>query len=264
MPHPVPSILLKMRRWCRWADLNEPRPPTTMAHYVDHPFASVTVDPASDSGAASFNRNRIRLWGGEAVAASDLDNMAALFDAQGVRRFFVWLNPGPGIALVHEWLASRGAVQIPWTRYPTMVHSGQQSAPRPATTVEVRKVTRRDMEVAAPGADVMPGGYLETLGRAGFHHFAAYESGRLIATAGLTHWEDMAYLNGAQTAEPFRRRGAQTALIAARIDEAHRLGCALIVTETLTMLPSSFANLVRAGFEVAYEKEVFECVKGDG
>jgi predicted GNAT family acetyltransferase len=66
------------------------------------------------------------------------------------------------------------------------------------------------------------------------------------------------YLMGARTSESFRKRGAQTAMIAARVEEARRLGCTLISTQTLTMLKDSYSNLTRAGFEVAYDKEVYE------
>jgi N-acetylglutamate synthase-like GNAT family acetyltransferase len=62
----------------------------------------------------------------------------------------------------------------------------------------------------------------------------------------------------ASTAEPYRKRGAQQALIARRIAQAEQLGCSMLVSETLYMLEHSFRNLQRAGFQEAYEKEVYE------
>jgi GNAT superfamily N-acetyltransferase len=62
----------------------------------------------------------------------------------------------------------------------------------------------------------------------------------------------------AATAESHRRRGAQQALIATRLERAERLGCAIEVSETLYMLEHSWRNLQRAGFQEAYEKEVYE------
>jgi hypothetical protein len=64
-------------------------------------------------------------------------------------------------------------------------------------------------------------------------------------------------VNADIAAEPDRRRGAQQALIAARIAKANELGAGLIVAETLTMLESSLGNLERAGFREVYEKEVY-------
>jgi GNAT superfamily N-acetyltransferase len=62
----------------------------------------------------------------------------------------------------------------------------------------------------------------------------------------------------AATAESHRRRGAQQALIAKRIERAEQAGCSTLVSETLYMLEHSYRNLQRAGFREAYEKEVFE------
>ena len=46
------------------------------------------------------------------------------------------------------------------------------------------------------------------------------------------------------TAEPDRRRGAQQALIARRIEQATALGCRILVSETLSFLKSSLGNAV--------------------
>jgi ATP-dependent Clp protease adaptor protein ClpS len=176
--------------------------------------------------------------------------------------FFVWLSPGPGIETVREWLTGRGAVKAPWTDYLTMVHMGK-GLPASASAVEVRKITREDIEagVLGPAVDALMGGYMQSVGRSGYHHFAAFEGGQPVGGAVLIQFEEIGYLTYASTAEAFRRRGSPTALIAARIEGAHRLGCTRIIAETLTMLRDSYANLTRAGFQVAYEKEVYECVR---
>lgn len=54
-----------------------------------------------------------------------------------------------------------------------------------------------------------------------------------------------------------RKRGAQQALIAARLKRAEALGCAMAVSETLNILEHSLRNLQRAGFREVYEKEVY-------
>jgi hypothetical protein len=45
------------------------------------------------------------------------------------------------------------------------------------------------------------------------------------------------------------------------VTQARALGCAQIVSQTLTILANSFANLQRAGFREIYEQEVFELVR---
>jgi hypothetical protein len=39
---------------------------------------------------------------------------------------------------------------------------------------------------------------------------------------------------------------------------AEQLGCSMLVSETLYMLEHSYRNLQRAGFQEAFEKEVYE------
>ena len=62
----------------------------------------------------------------------------------------------------------------------------------------------------------------------------------------------------ARTVETHRKRGAQQALIAKRVERAEQLGCTILVSETLTMLEHSLRNLQRAGFVEVYDKEVYE------
>lgn len=259
MGNPNPTALAQqLHRLQRWLNVSE-LPATAVSYYVDHPSISVTVDPTSDARAASLNRNRIRLCGGQKVSAAELDSIAALFGAQGVSRFFVWLSPGAEMTVIRERLATRGAVKVSWTRYPTLVFSGASQS-RPIMYPEVREVSFDEIETARPEltGEVMDG-YIRSAGRHGYHHYMAFDAGRPIATAALACFEDIAYLTYAQTAEPFRRRGAQSALIAARVEKAQDLGCTLIVSQTLTMLKDSYANLQRAGFEEVYEQEVYEC-----
>jgi GNAT superfamily N-acetyltransferase len=252
------SLAVKMHRLQHWLDGSE-LPATAMRHVVGA-NGTVIVDPTSNSPAASLNRNAVRLTGAPALGAADLQRMAALFDEAGVERHFVWLSPGPGADAVREWLVARGAVKVPWTRYPTLLHTGPIVEPR-ASALRVREVGRREIDAAEvrEGHDAILDGYLPSLGRPGFQHFAAYDQDQVIATAALAHFEDMAYLTYACTAEAHRRRGAQTALIAARVAAARKLGCRVITCQTLTMLEDSYANLRRAGFNEAYEREVYEC-----
>ena len=99
--------------------------------------------------------------------------------------------------------------------------------------------------------------YARSAGKDGFFHYMAFDGGRPVAIAALCMFEDIGYLMTAATAEGDRKRGAQQALIAAARREA-RPGCSIQVSETLHMLEHSHRNLQRAGFEEAYEKEVYE------
>ncbi len=100
--------------------------------------------------------------------------------------------------------------------------------------------------------------YVRLAGKEGFFHYMAFEEDRPVAIAALAVFEDLGYLMAAATAESHRRRGAQQALIAKRIERAEQAGCSLQVSETLYILEHSYRNLRRAGFREVYEKEVYE------
>jgi ribosomal protein S18 acetylase RimI-like enzyme len=85
----------------------------------------------------------------------------------------------------------------------------------------------------------------------------AFDGKRPVATAALAVFEGLGYLLSAATREGDRKRGAQQALIAKRIERAEQSGCSLIVSETLSILEHSLRNLQRAGFQEIYEKEVY-------
>ena len=258
------ALASRVRRLQSWME-SRVSSPTWSSHQFDRPpfgHAEVTIDAASNSPAASYNRNRICLCGSEGGLTRDgLTEMIRLFDAQRVKRFFVWLSPGPDIEVVREWLGALGFVKVPWTRYPTLAHCGQP-LDSVATHLTIREVGRDEVASARSrlGEAIMDG-YAESVGREGFHHYMAFDSSQPVAVAALVRFEDIGYLTFAGTVESFRRRGAQSALIAHRVAQARALGCTQIVSQTLTMLADSFANLQRAGFREIYEQEVFELVR---
>ncbi len=83
--------------------------------------------------------------------------------------------------------------------------------------------------------------------------------GELTVAYGMATTSDgVTYVGGVGTAEPYRNRGAQTALIRARLQDAVRRGSQIAVSETLSMLGSSLRNLQRAGFTIAYDKLMYQ------
>ena len=84
-------------------------------------------------------------------------------------------------------------------------------------------------------------------------NFLVERDGRTIATASLGIHEGVALLAGASTIPAGRGLGAQNAVLAARLAEAHRRGCdlAMIVASPGS---SSQRNAERRGFRVAYSR----------
>jgi GNAT superfamily N-acetyltransferase len=74
-----------------------------------------------------------------------------------------------------------------------------------------------------------------------------------IGGASLAWADGIAFAAGSGVRPRFRRRGAQGALIRARLDRARELGCELVCTSTLPGTASR-RNMERHGFHVAYPK----------
>jgi GNAT superfamily N-acetyltransferase len=191
----------------------------------------------------------------------DFDSVGRLIDlfaAEGVKRFFVWLSPGPDMDVVRRWLVGSGLSRIRRTGYPTLC----RNAPSPfqfSTDLEIREVSVDEIEGTRDQlGDTLWPEYVRSAGSDGFFHYMAFDGGRAVAIAALCVFEDIGYLMAAATAETHRNRGAQQALIAKRIERAEQIGCPILVSETLYMLEHSYRNLQRAGFQEAYEKEVYE------
>ena len=227
-------------------------------------FTHLTMDPTSTQPAASLNRNRICLCGREGgLTEEGLQELLGLFDAKSIDRVFVWLSPGPDVDQVRGWLEAKGLSKVAWTRYPVLVLGEQADTVVSCAEIEIRKASPDDIANAREQYGLaMMSGFEESTGAANAHHYLAYDAGRPIASAMLVRFEDIGYLTHASTNESDRRRGAQGALIARRIADARALGCRHIVSETLTMLKSSFANLQRYGFREVYEREVYERSRG--
>ena len=87
----------------------------------------------------------------------------------------------------------------------------------------------------------------------GWRCFLALDGDEPAGAAALYVSGDSAYLGLAGTAAEHRGKGAQSALLAARIRCARELGCDEVFTETGERVPdrpsASYRNIVRAGFE---------------
>lgn len=255
------DLSLQMKRLTQWLDSQRPPDRFVRKLFDGPPFGNcyLTIDHNRQAKFASGNMNRVYLCGAEpGMDSNSLRHIIGLFAEEGIERFFVWLSPGPRMDAVRGWLEGNGLKRVQWTGYPTLCRSVRSPVPF-STDFEVREVGAD--EIAAmrepPDQSIWPD-YLRTAGREGFFHYMAFDGKRPVAIAALCIFEDIGYLTAAATAESHRRRGAQQALIARRIERAEALGCAIEVSETLYMLEHSWRNLQRAGFQEVYEKEVYE------
>jgi len=89
--------------------------------------------------------------------------------------------------------------------------------------------------------------------RPGAFSFLAECDGVPIATGAMTVWEGVALLAGASTVPEGRRRGAQLAMLEARLRWAREIGCDLVM---MCAQPGSASqrNAERQGFHIAYTR----------
>ncbi|GIJ47512.1 hypothetical protein Val02_43980 [Virgisporangium aliadipatigenens] len=102
--------------------------------------------------------------------------------------------------------------------------------------------------VSAESADVMA----SFLRRDNFHAFAAWDGPDMVALSVLRFFGDYADLVGSATLLPYRRRGAQTAFVAARAACAREHGARTLLVETAQPPNTSHNNMLRAGFRDLY------------
>jgi hypothetical protein len=101
----------------------------------------------------------------------------------------------------------------------------------------------------SPGTAPMLGGIV---GAPGWHCFLATAGDEPAAVGALFVDGASAWFGIGATRMAFRRRGAQSALLSARIEAARGEGATLLATETGAESGPSYRNIERAGFRAAY------------
>jgi GNAT superfamily N-acetyltransferase len=93
------------------------------------------------------------------------------------------------------------------------------------------------------------------VGRPGWSCYVAYDGESPAGAGALFVHEGVGWLGFAATLPEFRGRGAQSIILAVRIEDARRQGCSMVVTETGELEEgrpsSSYRNILRAGFREA-------------
>ena len=109
-----------------------------------------------------------------------------------------------------------------------------------------------------PLDSLLPVWFAECVGRPGYTAYGAFEREDLVAAAALLVDDEYASLCGAATLPGARGRGAQSALMAVRLEDAAAAGARWIGTETGAESPGhpnpSLRNMRRLGFAELYER----------
>ena len=224
----------------------------------------VTVGPTTAlamAGAPFPLVNRvIGLGVGAPATEGVVDELLDVYGGIGVKDFAVQIAESAGPRELTRWLDERDLVAGgAWAK--ACRGNGPVSAPQGPARVE--RASQLDVDtfgdVATRGYE-MPeifgplfGG---VVGKPDWHAYLAYDGPEAIATGAMYVMGDVAWLGMGSTVPTHRRRGAQGALLARRLEDGIDLGCRWFVTETgaedADRPNASLRNMLRVGFEVAY------------
>jgi GNAT superfamily N-acetyltransferase len=191
---------------------------------------------------------------------ADLDAIADFYQSHGVD-YSVAVAPGVASDLADR-LAGRGfAEDYGWVKFSRTT----RAAPAMRTAMRVERIGSErggDFGRIVAAAYDLPAEMGEWIGaipgRPPWWCFLAFDGDEPAATGALYVDGQVGWLGLAATLPEHRRKGAQNALLAARIEAARTAACTILATETGTRVegrPSnSYRNILRADFVEAYER----------
>jgi GNAT superfamily N-acetyltransferase len=189
-----------------------------------------------------------------------ISDIRRLYAEAGVGRYFVHVAPTAAPSELPHWLRQQGLQpQRRWVKFERdarpapPARSELVTAPIDAAhALEVGRIIANGFDLGEAAAGLFP----PLVGRPGWHLFGAFEGSALAGAGVLYVHARQAYFPFAATAPAHRKKGAQSALLAARIEAARELGCVSLFTETGEEVPGdpqhSYHNIERAGFEARH------------
>jgi GNAT superfamily N-acetyltransferase len=207
---------------------------------------------------ASFFNRVIGLGVFEPATEPALDEILERCESAKPREFWLHLNPVAKPAQLAGWLAARGFAPPPRRTWAKFLRGPEPYSVRPST-LSVRAANPADAAAIAAvvcAAFGMPSAlepwFAALVGRRGWTFVVAEMEGRIAATGAVFIEASNAWLGVGATLADYRNRGAQSALLAARIQVAADAGCTVIATETGESIAGevnpSLNNIRRAGF----------------
>ena len=222
------------------------------------------VRVAAHDPTGGFWNRCIGLGTTEPITDQVVEAVVAFSREHGAPAMLAQVAPGARPGDWREVLERQGLVRrSTWVKFmgplPEIPAADTDLAVRPVSAAEAPAVA--DVIVAGFG---MPPGLmtewsLDQLTRPDWGAFAAWDGDRPVAGALLFAHGDTAHLVGAATLPEARGRGAQSALMRARVEDARRRGCRWIGTETGSETEDapnpSLHNMRRLGFTELYVRE---------
>ncbi len=235
--------------------------------------AGVAMIPIGDGFAAALTVfdhgffNRLVGVGFERpVSEDDIEAASQFFIGLGLQQSLVHLAPPLITPEVAGWLEARGYhAGRYWVKLWRDLDLSDLAAP--STTIRIERIdqaragdfaaiVRQAFELPVEAEPVASA----PVGRPGWTHYLGYLDEEPVAAAAMFVTEGVAWLGFGATLESARGRGAQSAMFATRLADAHDLGCRWAITETGEETEDdpvnhSLRNMRRAGFRLAYARQ---------
>ena len=192
-----------------------------------------------------------------------LDDAIAWFREAGSKNFLIQIPPGPDAEALETDAAEEGLTKFrrSWTKF----RRAPTPMPAPPTDLEIVLAGPEQADdfgsTAAAGFGMPPTlspwlGALVTC--EGWRCYVSYDGDRAIGAGAYFINGGSVWVGIGATRPEGRSRGSQSAILARRINDSIAEGANLIVTETGSAVPgepqTSFGNILKSGFEVAYER----------
>lgn len=209
----------------------------------------------------AFNRVICIGTNNEEVTIKHIDEIKQFYKSAGSNRFFIQVSPVNSQKDIINMLEANGfRHHNNWAKFYKKL---DQKFDISENSLTIRKVEKHETSVFNNIiSDVFEfendAGELFTapLCKPEWTHYFAMDSNKAISAASIFIKNKFASLAIAGTLPEYRGKGAQSALIATRINKAIDMGCEYIVVETaedtLENPSPSFRNMKRIGFELAY------------
>lgn len=202
----------------------------------------------------------------EPVTAGLMHEVFEFYQALGTPTAILQVAPS---ALPPDWtsIAAEHGLKggFEWLKLAAPLHQAMAQATG-TTPLRIGKVGAEDAEQWAAVVlrafelpDVLIPMFAAYVENPAFTPFAAWDGDEIVAGANLFIHGSVASLNTASTLPTHRKLGAQSALIAARIQAAYEAGCTWVISETGDPQPGtvnqSLANLTNAGLRPIYARQ---------
>jgi hypothetical protein len=225
--------------------------------------AGATLVMSAKVDVLAFNRV-IGLGAHRPAEEGDVDATLATYREAQVPRFFVQVAPGAQPEALADWLTARGFVR--YNRWMKLVRDAREESQPAKTSLRVVDVTPSTVDAFSRVVarsygmpDALRPWLAGMIGRDGWRHYLALLGDMPVGAGSLHIVGDRAWTGFAGTVPDMRGRGAQSALIVRRLEDARRAGCRWLVCETAEDAPDkpapSLHNQLRFGYRVLYARD---------